>query len=215
MENCVKSRRPIFSCEIVTPIGKLILRSCADGFHSIKSPPAERSILQNSALQNDNRTSYSKDADSSLILAPSDDHNKLGFKEARANLDTQAAWVNNYFQNPTAQDVNIKFSDFCFDASVTEFEVSVWKGLFETVKFGQTATYSKLAQAINNQKATRAVGTALKKNPTLLMIPCHRIIRSDGTLGNFAGGDWNCCKEYLLNHERGALTSKQPETQVG
>jgi len=51
-------------------------------------------------------------------------------------------------------------------------------------------------------EASRAVGTALKKNPVGLIIPCHRVVRSNGTTGNYAGGKLNIVKEWLLEYEK-------------
>lgn len=64
------------------------------------------------------------------------------------------------------------------------------KVLLETLKIpkGQTRTYKQIASRIGHPKAYRAVGTALKINPLPIVIPCHRVIKSDGTLGNYSGG---------------------------
>ena len=69
---------------------------------------------------------------------------------------------------------------------LTAFE---WKVLRATMKIplGQTRTYRWVAQAIGSPKAVRAVGQALRKNPYPLIIPCHRVIKSDGTPGGYAG----------------------------
>jgi O-6-methylguanine DNA methyltransferase len=57
-----------------------------------------------------------------------------------------------------------------------------------TFPYDQTVSYRDLAQRIGNPKAVRAVGTAIGKNPILLMIPCHRVIASDGSIGGYSGG---------------------------
>lgn len=69
----------------------------------------------------------------------------------------------------------------------TEFQRSVWQGLME-IPFGTTASYLDLAKSINNEKAVRAVASAVGANAISLMIPCHRIIGSDGSLTGYAGG---------------------------
>ena len=70
---------------------------------------------------------------------------------------------------------------------LTSFQKRV---LFATLAIpkGQTSTYKQIASRIGHPNAYRAVGTALKKNPLPIIIPCHRVIRSDGTLGNYSGG---------------------------
>jgi len=69
----------------------------------------------------------------------------------------------------------------------TEFQKSVWNGLIE-VHFGTTASYLDLAKSIGNEKAVRAVATAVGANAISILIPCHRIIGSDGSLTGYAGG---------------------------
>ena len=69
---------------------------------------------------------------------------------------------------------------------MTAFELSVLKATLE-IPFGETRTYAWVAQKIGKPGAVRAVGTALRKNPWPLIIPCHRVIKSDGTLGRYAG----------------------------
>jgi len=74
------------------------------------------------------------------------------------------------------------------------------------IRFGQTVTYSALAKKIGRSTAVRAVGNALSRNPLPLIIPCHRVIRSDGKIGGFSAPGGKKLKEKLLNHELAALT---------
>jgi methylated-DNA-[protein]-cysteine S-methyltransferase len=69
----------------------------------------------------------------------------------------------------------------------TPFQRTVWNEL-QKLPYGKTNSYKELAQNIKNTKAARAVGTANGKNPICIIIPCHRIISSDGSLGGFSGG---------------------------
>lgn len=81
----------------------------------------------------------------------------------------------------------------------TAFQLKVWDAL-QTVPYGETQTYGNIAQAIDNPKAVRAVGGANHRNPISIIIPCHRIIGSNGTLTGYGGGLEK--KEYLLNLEQ-------------
>ena len=81
----------------------------------------------------------------------------------------------------------------------TDFQKAVWRQL-QKIPFGQTASYGDVARAIGSPKAFRAVGNANNKNPIPLIIPCHRVIGSDGKLVGFGGGIWR--KEWLLDHEK-------------
>jgi methylated-DNA-[protein]-cysteine S-methyltransferase len=67
------------------------------------------------------------------------------------------------------------------------FQKTVWRALTE-IPFGQTRSYLDLAKTIGSPKASRAVGAANGKNPLSIVIPCHRVIGTDGTLTGFAGG---------------------------
>ena len=67
------------------------------------------------------------------------------------------------------------------------------------IKYGETASYGKIARMAGNNKAARAVGTANAKNPLPIIIPCHRIISSNGNIGGYSGGLDK--KLYLLDHE--------------
>jgi len=80
----------------------------------------------------------------------------------------------------------------------TPFREKVWAQL-EHIPFGETISYLELANRVGNPKASRAVGSANGKNSIWLIIPCHRVITSDGSLGGYAGGLWR--KEWLLEHE--------------
>ena len=81
----------------------------------------------------------------------------------------------------------------------TPFQQTVWKHLQE-IPYGQTISYAQLAKAVGNPKACRAVGSANGKNPIAIIIPCHRVIASDGGLGGFASGLEN--KIQLLGLEK-------------
>lgn len=90
--------------------------------------------------------------------------------------------------------------------SGTGFEKAVWQALTE-IPFGETRTYKWLAEKIGKPKASRAVGQALGRNPIPIIIPCHRIIESDGSLGGYSGGI--DIKRRLLDMEYYVKLSKQ------
>ena len=82
----------------------------------------------------------------------------------------------------------------------TKFQIKVWKYL-KTIKKGQVKTYLDVAKAINMPKAARAVANAVGKNPYAPKIPCHRVIRSDGSLGGYSGPGGIKTKRRLLKSE--------------
>jgi methylated-DNA-[protein]-cysteine S-methyltransferase len=79
-----------------------------------------------------------------------------------------------------------KFS-VALDVSGTEFQKRVWHQLRQ-IPFGQTVSYREIAQRLGQPKAVRAVGTANGRNPVSVIVPCHRVIAADGTLGGYSGG---------------------------
>jgi methylated-DNA-[protein]-cysteine S-methyltransferase len=81
----------------------------------------------------------------------------------------------------------------------TVFQKKVWHELLN-IPFGQTRSYQEIAKSIGHVKAYRAVGTAVSKNPYLILIPCHRVLKNDGSVGGFAWGAE--IKKILLNHEK-------------
>jgi len=82
--------------------------------------------------------------------------------------------------------------------SGTEFQQKIWK-LVEDIPFGKTASYLEIAKLSGSEKNTRAVGLANGKNPIPIIIPCHRIIGTNGKLTGYAGGIER--KRWLLQHE--------------
>ena len=81
----------------------------------------------------------------------------------------------------------------------TDFQKRVWEALIQ-IPYGETRTYKEIAAAAGNPKASRAVGMANNRNPIPIIIPCHRVIGTNGSLTGYAGG--LKVKEYLLKLER-------------
>lgn len=84
----------------------------------------------------------------------------------------------------------------------TPFQRAVWAAL-RRIPPGTTCSYAGLARAVGTPAAVRAVGAANGANPIAIVIPCHRVVRSDGTLGGYGGGLER--KRWLLEHEKAAL----------
>ena len=82
----------------------------------------------------------------------------------------------------------------------TEFQIEVWKELSKIPK-GEVRTYKQIAKSIGKPKSSRAVANACAKNPYPIVIPCHRVIRSDGTVGGYSGRGGVKLKKELLKRE--------------
>ncbi|MEU5153563.1 methylated-DNA--[protein]-cysteine S-methyltransferase [Glycomyces sp. NPDC021274] len=90
--------------------------------------------------------------------------------------------------------------DLPLAAQGTAFQQRVWAELCR-IPYGETASYLDIAVRLGDRKAVRAVGLANGRNPIAIVVPCHRVIGSNGKLTGYAGGLWR--KERLLNLERG------------
>jgi methylated-DNA-[protein]-cysteine S-methyltransferase len=84
--------------------------------------------------------------------------------------------------------------------SGTPFQLAVWKAIAK-VPFGKTVSYGKIAAAIGKPLAARAVGAAVGANPTPLLVGCHRVLGSNGSLTGYSGGQGIKTKKLLLEHE--------------
>ncbi|MFC0181595.1 methylated-DNA-[protein]-cysteine S-methyltransferase [Pseudarcicella hirudinis] len=93
---------------------------------------------------------------------------------------------------------NRKDFDLIFKHKGTDFQVLVWHTL-ETIPYGKTISYLELSRRIGNEKAIRAVGTTNGNNKFTIVVPCHRVIGSNGSLVGYGGDLWR--KKWLLEHE--------------
>ncbi|MCL7755069.1 methylated-DNA--[protein]-cysteine S-methyltransferase [Polaribacter sp. Z022] len=119
------------------------------------------------------------------------------------NLDTVNTKVPYYLQDCITQleqyfsGERVNF-DLKLNPQGTTFQKKVWEELLN-IPFNKTRTYLEQSKALGDVKAIRAVASANGKNPIWIIIPCHRVIGSDGSLTGYAGGIWR--KKWLLAHE--------------
>lgn len=108
----------------------------------------------------------------------------------------------NHVKNSLQHYFNTGQQEFTFDFKFygTPFQKKVWQALYDAIPLGETRTYKDIAAAIDNPKAIRAVGGAVNRNPFSIVVPCHRVIGSNGKLIGYNGGLDK--KEFLLAHER-------------
>jgi methylated-DNA-[protein]-cysteine S-methyltransferase len=130
----------------------------------------------------------------------------IGFSEGKGRVDRDPRWrrdpralaeaarqLDEYFAG-TRRAFDLRLAP-----SGTPFQLSVWREL-QTIPYGDTWSYRDLAIALGNGLAVRAVGLANGRNPIPIVVPCHRVIGSDGSLTGFGGGLE--AKRYLLDLER-------------
>ena len=121
---------------------------------------------------------------------------QAGWKKDGKPFEEVAFQLDSYFASELQEfDLPLKLAG-------TEFQKIVWKMLAE-IPYGETWSYGELARHIGRPKASRAVGAANGLNPIPVIIPCHRVIGSDGKLTGFGGGIKT--KEYLLNLENNVI----------
>jgi len=119
------------------------------------------------------------------------DRSDRAFTDARTQLAEYFAGVRQEF-------------DLAMAPRGTDFQQRVWAEL-RRIPFGETTTYGELAERIGNPRAVRAVGMANGRNPISIIVPCHRVIGSDGGLTGYAGG--LAMKQWLLGHEAQAAAA--------
>jgi methylated-DNA-[protein]-cysteine S-methyltransferase len=107
------------------------------------------------------------------------------FAEARRQLEEYFAGERGTFELP-------------LNAPGTPFQRAVWRQLCR-IQYGRTMSYLQIAEQVGNRKAVRAVGAANGRNPISILVPCHRVVGSDGKLVGYAGGF--SAKRWLLDHE--------------
>jgi methylated-DNA-[protein]-cysteine S-methyltransferase len=112
---------------------------------------------------------------------------------APARLDAAAREIDEYFAGTRRE------FDLPLDLSLSAgFRLAVLRGL-RSIGYGRTASYGTVATAAGSPRAVRAVGTACATNPLPVVVPCHRVVRADGSLGGYLGGQQ--AKRFLLNLE--------------
>lgn len=107
-------------------------------------------------------------------------------------LEDCAMQLNEYFEGTRRQ------FDLKLNPQGTDFQKQIWK-LLEAIPYGKTTSYLELSKQYGDVKSIRAVANANGKNPLWIIVPCHRVVGSDGSLTGYAGGLQR--KKWLLEHE--------------
>jgi methylated-DNA-[protein]-cysteine S-methyltransferase len=179
---------------------RLVLAAQAEGildiaYRTIDSPVG--SLLLAATGQGLVRVAYARE-DHDQVLATLAQHVSPRILRAPARLDMFAREIEEYFAGSrTRFDVPLDFR------LATGFRRDVLACLAE-IGYGKTASYASVAQAAGSPRAVRAVGTACASNPLPVVVPCHRVVRSDGTVGGYVGGPE--AKNTLLRLEAAAYS---------
>ncbi len=163
-----------------SPIGPLFLAASADGIVALEFDarlPGQQSIRPNPRDLREEKRGFR-------------------FDESPSGLRPYVSQLEEYFAGKRR-----KF-DFSLDLRGTDFQLACWHAIL-AIPYGETRTYADIARAVGRPNASRAVGMANNRNPIAIVVPCHRVIASDGTLCGYGGG--LDVKRKLLELE-GALT---------
>jgi methylated-DNA-[protein]-cysteine S-methyltransferase len=148
-------------------------------------------------------TLVASDAGLRAVLWPGDDPDRVRFAEPVEDAPDGGA------DHPVLAAARLQLAEYFagsrrrFDLPLdpvgSEFRLRAWEAL-ATIPYGETATYGEQARSLGRPTAARAVGAAVGENPLSIIVPCHRVVGSDGSLVGFAGGLE--AKSWLLDHER-------------
>ncbi|HEY6338320.1 MAG TPA: methylated-DNA--[protein]-cysteine S-methyltransferase [Candidatus Sulfotelmatobacter sp.] len=176
----------IHSTTVNSPVGPLFLAASRDGLVALEFDarlPGQQSIRRN---PRDRRHEAARPAD----------RHKFAFEESPDLLLPYAEQLDEYFTGRR------RAFTFRLDLRGTDFQLACWRALL-AIPYSETRTYADIARAVGKPTAFRAVGMANNRNPVAIVVPCHRVIASDGTLCGYGGGLE--VKRKLLELE-GALT---------
>ncbi|XP_022091776.1 methylated-DNA--protein-cysteine methyltransferase-like [Acanthaster planci] len=177
-EMCLKSR-----VILRTPIGLVRVTACKTGVHDISLTAASEIPGEKVAV--------------AVTEAP--DHWLSPLKQC-------VDWLTLYFKDAKAAYQKPLPPFHRPNAKADSFTYKVWETLTNQVPCGETVSYGQLAAMAGNSKACRAVGGAMRANQIPILMPCHRVTRSDGALGNYMSGKGDSLKKWLLEHE-GAIVN--------
>jgi O-6-methylguanine DNA methyltransferase len=109
------------------------------------------------------------------------ENNRVTFEESAAGMRPYVQELEEYFAGTRRQFT------FALDLRGTNFQLACWRALL-SIPYGETRTYADIARAVGRPQGFRAVGMANHRNPVAIVVPCHRVIASDGTLCGYGGG---------------------------
>ncbi|MBO8140969.1 MAG: methylated-DNA--[protein]-cysteine S-methyltransferase [Firmicutes bacterium] len=158
------------SVTVASPVGPLVIRGTERGVQAIRLGGEGQVPIQKGPVR---------------AAEPGDINGPVPIRDAVSQLAE-------YFEGRRRQ------FDFPLDLEGTPFQRAVWACL-QTIPFGETRSYGWVARAIGRPGAARAVGLAAGRNPAAIVVPCHRVIASDGSLGGYTGGLH--IKRFLLQLE--------------
>lgn len=172
--------KKVYCREVVTPVGQVILGAIGDKLCLCDWKCSKRRV------QNDNRIKR-------LLKAELVDVASLQLELSSASVPALDQKVSQHILDETERELREYFAgkresfDIPLLMAGTDFQKSVWQALLG-IPYGEVVSYMDVSQAIGNPKAVRAVSQAIGSNPIAIIVPCHRVVGSNGSLTGFAGG---------------------------
>lgn len=186
---------PLKTSRVSSPLGPWEVAACNEGLHSVNL---------SGEVTNDNF----------LDLGCNPENVELQENSTNEHIQQFGIWMRGYFKATEYETLNkanipeickqvIPSKDNC---DILTFRQNVWSILKEKVAFGETISYGELARLCSesgkSSAASRAVGGAMANNPISLVVPCHRVVKANGSAGNYSKCTKNNVKLWLLNHEK-------------
>ncbi len=172
----------IYYCDVETPMGDIWSAASAKGLLRLNLPCKEATFLKELGRQIDVEPEYRP-----------------------GRLDEVSQWLDDYFKGETPTYAKP------LDMRGTPFQKKVWNEIHK-IPYGRLTSYGLIAKSIGKPNASRAVGNAVGQNPITIVIPCHRVVWSNGGIGGFGGGLHK--KRFLLNVE-GVLPRAEDGSERG
>jgi O-6-methylguanine DNA methyltransferase len=170
----------ILHCTTVTsPVGPLFLAASGQGLVALEFDarlPGQQTIRPNPRDLRSERSSESKRSTSDRTR-----NKAIRFEQSERAVRPYARELEEYFAGQRRE------FNFPLDLRGTEFQLTCWRALLQ-IPYGETRTYADIARAVGKPTGFRAVGMANNRNPVAIVVPCHRVIASDGTLCGYGGG---------------------------
>jgi O-6-methylguanine DNA methyltransferase len=159
----------LHSTTVSSPVGPLFLAASQNGLVALEFDrrlPGQQTIRPNPRDLREERASA---------------HFRVQFENSEGAMRNYVRELEEYFSGKRRE------FEFALDIRGTEFQLACWRALL-AIPYGETRTYADIARAVGRPQGFRAVGMANNRNPIAIVVPCHRVIASDGTLCGYGGG---------------------------
>jgi len=168
----------LHSTTITSPVGPLFLAASEKGLVALEF---DRRLPGQQTIRPNPRDVRAETMESERKAAKSKHSARIHFEESASAMQPYVRELEEYFSGRR------RTFSFALDLRGTDFQLACWRALVK-IPYGETRTYADIARAVGQPKGFRAVGLANNRNRIAIVVPCHRVIASDGTLCGYGGG---------------------------